>query len=360
MTKVIANFLPQFHVIPENSKWWGEGYTDWVGVRQAKPQYGGHIQPRVPMNNNYYSLDNVDSLKWQAELANKYGVYGFGIYHYWFSTDLKILEKPAEILLSHSEININYMFIWDNTSWTRTWTRNGCKNDSVNKSEVLAEFKYGTEVDWKRHFDYLLQFFLDDRYIKLDGKPVFAFFQPQNNFKLQERMIVYWEKLAIDAGLPGIVCLSKDNAHGNHFEYRFRYSPFSPNNFWGGVKNKINHIWANKRKKIRFADYDKQWKSILSDAKRANDKTFLSGFVAFDDTPRRGRRARIVRGGSPEKFRKYFGELLKISNEQNKEYAFVTAWNEWGEGAYLEPDETNGYAYLEALKSAIDECQVEK
>ncbi len=364
MIKIIANYLPQFHVIPENSKWWGEGYTDWVGVRQAKPQFYGHNQPRVPLANNYYSLDDVEVLRWQARLANQYNVYGFGIYHYWFSSKLKLLEKPAEILLANRDINVNFMFIWDNTSWTRTWSRKGCDNDWApqfdneqckDESGVLAEFNYGTEKDWKKHFEYLLPFFRDNRYIKLNGKPMFAFYQPRNDFRVQKKMIAYWEKLAIEAGLPGLVCLSKDNARGTRFEYSFRYSPFSPNNFWGGVKNKLYHLWTKKRKKIRFADYDSQWRSILADAKSADSKTFLSGFVSFDDTPRRGGKARIIRGESPSKFEHYMNNLLQISKKQNKEYVFITAWNEWGEGAYLEPDETNGYAYLEALKAAVDE-----
>lgn len=297
-TKIIANYLPQFHVIPENSKWWGEGYTDWVGVRQAEPQFVGHHQPRVPLHQNYYSLDQVDTLRWQADLAKKYGVYGFGMYHYWFSSDLQLLQKPAELLLAHPEIDIHFMFIWDNTSWSRTWSRKGAVNDwapqfdqqptSQEESGMLAELRYGDEADWKKHFDYLLPFFRDERYIKLDGKPMFAFFQPRNDFELQKRMVSYWEKLAIEAGLPGLVCLSKDNAHNLRFEYQLRYSPFSPNNFWSGVKNKLTHLWTKRRQKIRFADYDSHWTSILSDAKKADAKTFLSGFVSFDDTPRRG------------------------------------------------------------------------
>ncbi|XOQ27766.1 MAG: Glycosyl transferase [Selenomonas sp.] len=300
MNKVhlIANYLPQFHVIPENSRWWGEGYTDWVGVRQAEPQYPGQHQPRVPLHENYYSLDDPAVLKWQADLARKYGVYGFGMYHYWFSSELQLLQKPAELLLAHPEIDIHFMFIWDNTSWTRTWVQKGAANDwapkfdeqpaSPQESGMLAELRYGTEADWKKHFDYLLPFFRDERYIKLDGKPMFAFFQPNNDFPLQQKMVAYWEKLAVEAGLPGLICLSKDNAHNKRFAYQMRYSPFSPNNFWGGVKNKLSHLWAKRRQKIRFADYDAQWRSILADARHADARTFLSGFVAFDDTPRRG------------------------------------------------------------------------
>lgn len=183
--KLIANYLPQFHVIPENSRWWGEGYTDWVGVRQAVPQYPGQHQPRVPLNENYYSLDDPAVLQWQADLARQYGVYGFGMYHYWFSSELQLLEKPAEILLAHPEIDIHFMFIWDNTSWTRTWVRKGSVNDwapkfdeqpvSPQESGILAELHYGTEADWKKHFDYLLPFFRDERYIKLDGSRCLPF-----------------------------------------------------------------------------------------------------------------------------------------------------------------------------------------
>lgn len=367
--KLIANYLPQFHVIPENSRWWGKGYTDWVGVRQAEPQFPGQHQPRIPLHENYYSLDDPTVLQWQADLAQRYGVYGFGMYHYWFSSELQLLEKPAELLLAHSEIDIRFMFIWDNTSWTRTWVRKGAANDwapkfdeqpaSPQESGMLAELRYGTEADWKKHFDYLLPFFRDERYIKLDGKPMFAFFQPNNDFPLQQKMVAYWEKLALEAGLPGIICLSKDNAHNKRFAYQMRYSPFSPNNFWGGVKNKLSYLWTKHRQKIRFADYDAQWRSILADARHADARTFLSGFVSFDDTPRRGRRARIIRGDSPQKFEHYLRELLTISREQGKEYAFVTAWNEWGEGAYLEPDEWRGYAWLEAVRQALTEANAD-
>jgi len=367
--KLIANYLPQFHVIPENSRWWGEGYTDWVGVRQAEPQYPGQHQPRVPLHENYYSLDDPAVLQWQADLARQYGVYGFGMYHYWFSSELQLLQKPAELLLAHPEIDIHFMFIWDNASWVRTWSRKARANDWAPRFDkesdqsqnmgMLAELCYGGEAEWRKHFEYLLPFFRDERYIKHDGKPMFAFFRTNNEFQLLKHMITYWEDLAIKAGLPGVVCLSKDNPRNNRFEYQWRYSPFSPNNFWGGVKDKLSHLLMKHRKKIRFSDYDSQWRSILSDARSADTKTFLSGFVSFDDTPRRGGRASIIRGATPEKFEHYLAELLRISRQQGKEYAFVTAWNEWGEGAYLEPDEWHGYAWLEAVRQAVAEANAD-
>lgn len=118
-TKIIANYLPQFHIIPENSKWWGEGFTDWQAVKKSKPLFAGHVQPRVPIDSHYYHLDDVNEIRWQAQLARKYGVYGFGIYRYWFSSDMKLLEKTAELIRDNPDIDINYLFLWDNTSWTK-------------------------------------------------------------------------------------------------------------------------------------------------------------------------------------------------------------------------------------------------
>ena len=214
--KIIANYLPQYHEIPENNLFWGKGYTDWIAVKNAKPLYDGHCEPRVPLNNNYYSLDEVKTLEWQASLAREYGIYGFGIYHYWFSSKLKLLEKPAELLLSNQQIDINYMFIWDNCSWKRTWgnVKNG--NDWAPQfdrerhqqgeqgSSILAELVYGTEQDWEMHFNYLLPFFQDDRYIKIKGMPLFAFMVPSNDFETLVNMVDYWELLAKKAGFPGL------------------------------------------------------------------------------------------------------------------------------------------------------------
>lgn len=365
--KIIANYLPQFHEIPENSKWWGEGFTDWVAVKNTKPLFDGHNQPRIPLNNHYYQLDDVEEIRWQAQIAKKYGVYGFGIYHYWFSSDMKLLEKPAELIRDNPDIDINYLFLWDNTSWTRTWSKERMNNDwapgydgeasteELQQGGVLAKLIYGTEKDWKKHFDYLLTFFGDSRYIKIDNKPLFGIFQPHNQFAVIKEMVEYWDGLAKENGFDGIICMTKDNWRNEGLEYRIRYSPFSPNYFFDALNNKVNTVLSKKMNRIRWANYDRHWRRILKDAKRANSKTFLSGFVDFDDTPRRGSMARIMKGSSPEKFKKYLRELVNISRSQNKEYVFVTAWNEWGEGAYLEPDSVNGYAYLEALKCVVDE-----
>ena len=368
--KIIANYLPQFHTIPENDMWWGKGFTEWTAVKKAIPLYDGHNEPRIPLNNNYYDLSRKEAIAWQANMAAEYGIYGFGIYHYWFSKDMLLLHKPAEIILDNKDIDIHYMFIWDNASWKRTWSNIKNANDwapgfdslgtnTIPKVDngILAELIYGAEEEWKTHFNYLLPFFKDERYIKIDNRPVFGFFQMKNEFEIIWKMEKYWDQLAKESGFAGMCCMSKKNYLHNDFDFKFQYTPLASGRIMQHYKYRLKDIYANKREIIRFYDYDKCWREIIREAKLTDENTFLSGFVQFDDTPRRGKRGRIIKGATPEKFCDYFGQLLDISQKQQKEYVFLTAWNEWGEGAYLEPDTTNGYAYLSAVKKALERIE---
>ncbi|MCD7728666.1 MAG: glycoside hydrolase family 99-like domain-containing protein [Clostridia bacterium] len=364
--KVIANYLPQFHRIPENDAWWGEGFTDWMAVKNAKPLFDWQYQPIEPLNDNYYSLDDIEVIRQQAQMAKKYGIEAFGIYHYWFSSEQKLLTKPAELLLSDKSIDIGFCFLWDNVSWKRTWS-NVKGNDwsplydqknSINTTDssngILAELKYGDEKDWENHFNYLLPFFLDDRYIKVSGKPLFAIFKPENDFDTIKQMIEYWDMLAKKSGLPGIYCITRRNLKNIGLSTQFCYSPISIESVGDIFRLYLPRKINGKLERVNMLSYKKLWKGLLSKAKHSNKKALLSGFAKYDDTARRGKKASIVKGSSPEKFEKYFGKLVEISKKQNKEYVFLTAWNEWGEGAYLEPDKKDGYAYLEAVKRIMD------
>lgn len=364
--KIIAAYLPQFHEIPENNEWWGKGYTDWVAVKNSCPVFENHYQPRVPLNNNYYSLDNVETIRWQADIARKYGVFGFGIYHYWFSDNQQLLTKPAEILLSNSDIEINYCFMWDNNSWVnKTWKNISFVNqwapkfeefgEKSNPSGVLAELKYGDEKSWKKHYEYLKPFFSDRRYIKYNGKPVFGIFLPQNEYQTLKRMCIYMCELAKKDGFPGIFFISSANFSRKRIGMDFRYEPFN-------VCSPVDYLRRKQKNKeeMKMYDYDERWKKILFNARFfPSSKTLLGGFVRYDDSPRRGEKANIVVGETPEKFCNYMEQLIRLSKKQNKEFIYLTAWNEWGEGAYLEPDTKDGYAYLEALKRAIDSVDAE-
>ncbi|WP_035765228.1 glycoside hydrolase family 99-like domain-containing protein [Butyrivibrio sp. NC2002] len=369
MARIIANYLPQFHETKENNIWWGKGYTDWTAVKRAKPLFRGHDQPKRPLDDYYYDLSNSESIKWQVDLAKKYGIYGFGIYHYWFDNDNVMLRKPSEQLLKMADLDIHYMFIWDNASWRRTWSNiKDCSNDWApqfdnkalpDQDGYLIKLEYGDENRWKEHFDYLLQYFKDERYIKIDGKPVFGVFNQTNHPEVLKRMIDFWEKMAIKAGFDGIEVIGRYNNQNckvtaKEFYYEPIWSGWIPNTVVKKISNKVKVFLQEKLNIPMKYNYDLVWKRILHNARKSERDVYLSGFVSYDDSPRRGMKGKVVVGASPRKFEIYLRKLLRISEAQNKEYVFLTAWNEWGEGAYLEPD-YKGYDYLEAIRNVVNE-----
>jgi len=369
--KIIANYLPQYHETPENNEFWGEGYTDWVAVKKSIPLFNGHVQPKIPLNNNYYQLDDIRNIKWQVDLARKYGLYGFNIYHYWFSSSLHLLGKPAELLLEYKKLDMPFMFTWDNGSWKCTWSNVHGANDwapkfdnnsKKNDSGMLAELIYGNEEDWKIHFEYLLPFFKDERYIRREDKPLFCIFKPENDFDTINRMCVYWDNLARKNGLKGIFFLSRYSSYFKILSSSFLYEPSNANDMVGVWKARFRNImgrcFPDKMKIVKW-DYDLYWQKLFrQDRKIIDPLIFYGGIVNYDDSPRRGNKGKMFVGATPDKFEKYMKQLIELSQKNDKEFIFLTAWNEWGEGAYLEPDEENGYAYLEALKKAIDETKL--
>lgn len=359
-TKILAMYLPQYHEIPENSKFWGKGFTDWVSVKGAVPLCDNHDQPKIPLNDNYYDLSCKDSISWQIELAKTYGVFGWGIYHYWFSKDIVLLTKPVEIILENKDLDMPFFFAWDNANWKRSWSKLkgnawspsmdvGAKEFSTD-SPLLIEYVLGEKEDWKIHFDYLLPYFSDDRYIKHDGKPIFIILNYSEKIKEME---LYWNELAKENGFSGIEIIYKyDKYKVPEDEVAYTYEPAYSG--WGGFHQRIIQKFRTQFgiKGLRLYSYDGTWKKIIRNAER-NDK-YHGAFVAYDDTPRRGNQGKIFLGSTPEKFEKYMRALLEISSKQNKEYVFLNAWNEWGEGAYLEPDKNNRYEYLYAIKRVSD------
>lgn len=362
-SKIIAMYLPQYHEIPENNEWWGNGFTDWISVKEAKALFNSHEQPKKPYKGRYYDLSKPNTLKWQSELTKEYGIDGLAFYHYWFSSNLQLLEKPAELLLTDKTIVQPFCFAWDNGSWIRTWSKfegNAWtpKYDSKesNKQEgMLAKLDYGNEEDWKKHFDYLLPFFQDERYIKKDKKPVFMILNYKEAVKLK-KMCHKWKEWAKDAGLNGVYFIGRQIAdHPNNLldaEYTYEplYSGWQQKSIIKDIieakYEKIDH-----KKKPRIYSYDYIWLKILYHAWKCKTRNvYFGGFVNYDDTPRRAEQGRVIRNGNANKFAFYLKQLVRISMKQEKEFIFLTAWNEWGEGAYLEPDSTNKYEHLKAIK----------
>lgn len=354
--KIIAFYLPQFHRVPENDKWWGEGYTEWTAVKAAESLYEGHNQPRIPMDNNYYNLLEHGTMAWQAELMRTYGIDGMCFYHYWFEKGRRILEKPAENLLQWSDVPMPFCFCWANETWARTWAKienatswvsgEGMQSKSDGNGILLKQC-YGREEDWEEHFQYLLPFFRDDRYIKIDEKPVFLIYKPQMIFSLWS-MMQYFKRRAKECGLSGIYVIGMDERKFMGTDAVLIRQPYHA---LGDVitKDEITELPVR-------CSYDRVWEEILK-KKIYEERTYLCGFVDYDDTPRRGKKGIIIEAASPEKFYKTLKKIYEKSILLNNEFLFLNAWNEWGEGMYMEPDVACGYGYLEAVKRVITECR---
>ncbi len=350
-------YLPQFHRIPENDEWWGNGYTEWVSVKKATPLFDGHDMPRVPLNENYYNLLNKDTMAWQSKLMQDYGIYGMCFYHYYFKNGKKILEKPAENLLEWKDINMPFCFSWANEPWARSWSKLRQKNvwslenDNADSDSdgILLEQNYGNIEEWKEHFLYLLPFFKDNRYIKIDGRPVFLIYKSDDIYCLPD-MLDVWKKLALDNNIKPLYVISTNNRDSScdaqvNMEPQYSFRRFYPDKY----KNDKNTIAS-------IIDYkDIIEKSIGLQLSSLQKERYLSVFPSYDDTPRRSNAGIAVIGSSPELFRKYVSTIIQASSDVGNSFMFINAWNEWGETMYLEPDSYYKEKYLEAFNSGIKE-----
>lgn len=363
--KIVAFYLPQFHAIPENDEAWGKGFTEWTNVKKAKPIYKGQYQPHIPMNGNYYNLLDVNVMKEQAELAKKYGVYGFCYYHYYFKGGKKLLEKPLENMLADKGVDIPFCLSWANEPWSRRW--DGSEN------EIIVEQDYGDKDEWKAHFCYLLDFFKDDRYMRDEkGRPIFLIYKP-SEIPCCKEMMEYWNELAIKNNIPTIKYIVQhpeleviEESIDEIFEGIVEFEPLYTSAVLKGTpKRKLKFVFTHPMGALRILgnaiynkvngtsrhsfSYDLVVKASL---KRKNSQRIYPGvFPGWDNTPRRGKNATFFVGSTPEKFKKYLEQRIsKNRDEYNKELLFVNAWNEWGEGAHLEPDEKYGCSYLEAVR----------
>lgn len=364
MTKIIAFYLPQFHTFPENDEWWGEGFTEWTNVKRAMPIYEGHVQPKIPLDGNYYNLLDKKVIKWQAELAKKYGVYGFCYYHYWFDGKL-LMGTPMEMLLNNKDIELPFCISWANENWTRAWAQ---KNKTV-----LISQTYGNRKDWIEHFNYLLPFFRDGRYIKIDGMPIFIIYRPELIEPLKE-MMECWQELARKNGLPGIKLIYQyvnynhtQDKNGDLFDYGIEYQPAfvrkEQKKTFTMLRKKLKHEiivrlkWKQTLSSTIAFDYDDTWKRILQLTPR-DERMIPGAFVDWDNSPRHGKHGSVTAGYSAQKFKDYLTkQIIRTRDVYHSEYLFLFAWNEWGEGGYLEPDTEERFARLEAIRQALHDAE---
>nr|WP_315418512.1 glycoside hydrolase family 99-like domain-containing protein [uncultured Pedobacter sp.] len=349
--RIIAFYLPQFHTIPENDKWWGKGFTEWTNIKKAKPLYPKHNQPRIPYKENYYDLSSVEVMQEQAKVAKEHGVTGFCYYHYWFKGH-KLLNTPLENMLADLNVDIDFCLSWANEPWTRAW-------DGGDK-EILMPQDYGIEQDWDKHISYLIPFFKDARYIKIDERPVFLVYRTES-FSRFDKMINFWNQRLHAEGINDIYLIETLNSFQNkpfcssssavlEFEPMFtianelslleRFTIKVKRTFLDGglIKIKYSKVWENILKRENKNKYE-------------NKKLFSGCFTGWDNTPRKGKRGIVLENSSPLLFKKYFKQLI---HSNDNDLVFINAWNEWAEGAYLEPDTINENGYLKSIKDVIE------
>ena len=377
--KLIAMYFPQLHAIPENDAWWGTGFTDWENVKSARPQYEGHYQPRVPLDRNYYDQSRLETLRWQIDLAKQYGIYGFCHYHYWFNGK-QLLETPTNLIMANKDIDFPFCLSWANETWSRRW-------DGRDHHVLIQQTHPPTRDSWKKHYDYLIKAWTDPRAIKVDGKPVFVIYRPQRIDKIDD-MLAYWRGLAQQDGLPGLYFIFQKQYELpnrnclNSFDALFQFQPFEAINSPSYDKDSIRHSLLFKLirslperyqdmlrgarakfvKELTFHDYVTTWKQIVEIRPDQELTTFPGAFADWDNASRYKKRATIFRGATPEIFCEWLTRLLDTMPQRNlpENYIFLNAWNEWSEGAYLEPDARYGYQYLEAVKMVLTRNNVGK
>ncbi len=361
--KPIAFYLPQYHDFKENVKWFGRGFTEWSNTSKAVPQYIGHWQPHIPIDVGYYNLDTVKPMHRQIELAKNYGIYGFSFYYYWFSGE-KLMEKPLERFLADKSLDMPFFLFWANEDWTMLW-------DNGNEKEILHK-QVLKEDDAEKFMMDALPYFMDNRYIKIDNKPLLIIYDP-NKYALK-KFIEFNKKIrqiAKDNGFDDLYILTttlrlRESIFGDLTQDANRFVEtymldgifeFFPQSLTSGrVERKYEKI-MNNRANIRIFDICKfiKNKNYIYDC---SANLFKGCFPNWDNTPRKCYNNATIFQNTPQDYKKWLMDIIKWTKEHKREeeqFVFINAWNEWAEGAHLEPDQKYGYAYLQATKEALEE-----
>ncbi len=353
----LAFYLPQFHPIPENDLWWGKGFTEWTNVTKSTPRFPGHYQPHLPSDYGFYDLRIHDVMEEQAVLAKKYGLDGFVFYHYWFNGK-RLLETPVNNWIKNKSPDFPFCLCWANENWTRKW--------DGNDSEILIRQEYNKEDD-EKHMRYLCEsIFSDKRYIKVHGKPMFAVYRTES-FPDMENTAKMWKDIAIQYGFSGLYLVRVESFLPGidpktiNFDASIEFQPDwknLPERFFPNILDKIFNI-NFRRSKNAFTKnhvflYEKLVEKAISKP-RPSYKLYPGITPMWDNSSRIKNDAGIFYNSTPLLFKNWLNFILHnftpYSNDEN--FIFINAWNEWGEGAHLEPCQRWSRQYLEALYEAL-------
>lgn len=364
--RVIAFYLPQFHPVKENDEWWGKGFTEWTNVGKAKPLFKGHYQPRIPADLGYYDLRIPEVREAQAEMARGAGIEGFMYWHYWFGNGKQILERPFKEVLKSGNPDFPFCLGWANHSWTNhSWN----STTQWKSEKFIAEQLYPGKEDIINHFFSLLPAFLDNRYITIDGNPIFLIYDPLSLPNPRIFMEI-WQNLAIKNGLNGIHFIGMASGWITNYQkiLDLGFDSIQPNGQWNAeriVSGKyiklIRHKIITKFGGIVLDKYN--YRDIIEHLYTEfeyRDDCFPLILPQWDRSARSGRRAVIYHGSTPQLFEKNIKDALRLVKNKDSQHKiiFLKSWNEWAEGNYVEPDLKYGHSYLNVIKNSIIQNQV--
>lgn len=358
----LAYYLPQFHPIPENDAWWGTGFTEWRNVASARPLFRGHYQPHIPADLGYYDLRLAEVRAKQAELASSAGLDGFIYWHYWFH-GRRLLHRPIDEVLASRSPDFPFCFAWANQDWTRRW---------IGEDErIVMRQEYSAEDDLA-HFRFLTPALLDERYIKIDGRPVLFVYRP-SSLPQPRATTETWRAEADRAGFPGLylIALTSSPTRGKDprnigFDASMLHEPCwwnmpgSPMRF--KVTRKLNIVRRGYPVVVTYRSFAQRarQRAVLSEG--LEYPRWPSVAVGFDNTPRYGHHGlgTVIHDVGVEDFAAWLSDALALSRriclrfpEQSRPMVTVNAWNEWAEGMHLEPDLRHGDSFLRAMHEVL-------
>lgn len=345
--KLLAYYLPQFHAFPENDSWWGKGFTEWTNVPRGLPRFRGHFQPRVPRDLGFYCLDTTDPMRRQIELAKAGGVFGWVFYAYWFNGK-RLLEAPVERFLEDRSLDMPFALMWANENWTRRW-------DGA-ESEVLISQDYRPEDDERMAAEFA-RHFKDPRYIRLQGRPVLMIYRPGIIPNAAETIArwraVFRDRFGEDPILVMAQAFGDTDPRPFGLDGAIEFPPHKLTQHLEPVNTELEILDPDFTGKVYR--YETVVKTSLEEP--APDFPLIKTAVpSWDNDARRQGTGLCITDSTPAKYEAWLGVLAERARETpffGEALVCVNAWNEWCEGAYLEPDLHFGAAYLNATGRAV-------
>jgi tetratricopeptide (TPR) repeat protein len=348
LVRPIAFYLPQFHPIPENDLWWGKGFTEWTNVTKAQPLFEGHYQPHLPTDMGFYDLRIPEVREAQAELAKQYGIYGFCYYYYWFAGK-RLLHRPLDEMLASKKPDFPFCICWANENWTRRW--DGAEH------EILIAQEHSLENN-QAFAESLIEILLDERYIRINGAPFIIIYRceilPDPLSTTQQWREVFRKKGVGEVHLCAALTFGMQDPTSFGFDSGVQFPPH------GVVARELSPSQVNAQDfSGKIYDYREVVMNALSQ-KKPNFKKFLSAMTSWDNTARKKKAGNVFINSAPELYEIWLGYIIEKTKQMHsgdEQLVFVNAWNEWAEGAHLEPDRKYGHSYLFATQRALSGTQ---